>query len=595
MSLRHPLFRAYLRVTRIGRNDQLVLAVLAVVLGVGAAGGEIAFRQLLASVQFLTYGEASEALTSHVAGLPWWWVLAAPAAGGLLVGLVLHFLMPGRRPLGVPHVMEACALRGGRIRSRQGLGAAVVSALSLGVGASTGREGPVVHLGATLSSVVSRRLGLSAALTRTLLGCGVAAAVAASFNAPIAGVFFALEVVVGHYALSAFAPIVLASVTGTIVSRMVYGDFPAFQLPQIYQIASFWEFPAFALLGVVSALVAGVFMFSVMAVEDTVERIRLPTLLRPAIGGLGVGAIAIWFPHVLGVGYEGTDMALNERLGLEMLIGLLVAKTAATALSLGCGFGGGVFSPARVRGAMTGGAFGLIATGVFPELASSHGAYTLVGMGAVAGAVLGAPISTILMIFELTGDYELTIAVMVAVAVATVLVQETLGKSFFTWQLERAGISLKGGRETNILARLHVHDVMKRDYSVVAPEASLEEVRDKLRHARYGELFVLDADNRLEGVLTVTDLAQSEAPGRGGPPPVAGRIARADAPFLESGDEVRRAMRLMDSAGESHLPVVDNAESRRVVGIVHEHDVMLAYQKAILQARAEERGESVPR
>jgi len=594
MSLRQPLFRAYLRLTRIGRSDQLVLAVLAVALGAGAAAGAMAFRALLASVQFLTFGEASEELTSHVAGLPWWWVLSAPAAGGLAVGLVLRFLMPGRRPLGVAHVMEACALRGGRIRARHGLGAAVVSALSLGVGASTGREGPVVHLGATLASVAARRLGLSAALTRTLLGCGVAAAVAASFNAPIAGVFFALEVVVGHYALSAFAPIVLASVTGTIVSRMVYGDFPAFSLPETYQIASFWEFPAFALLGVVSAAVAGFFMFAVMAVEDTVERLSVPAVLRPALGGLGVGLIAIWFPHVLGVGYEGTDMALNERLALELLVVLIVAKTAATALSLGCGFGGGVFSPSLFLGAMTGGAFGLVATGVFPELSSGHGAYTLVGMGAVAGAVLGAPISTILIVFEMSGDYELTIAVMVATAVATVLVQETLGKSYFTWQLERAGINLKGGRETGILARLRVADVMKRDYSVVGPEAGLAEVRERLRRARYGELFVLDADNRLRGVLTVTDLAQADAPETGGPPPTAGRIARAEPLFLESTDEVRRALRLMDSAGESHLPVVDSRESRRVVGIVHEHDVMLAYQKAILQARAEERGETAP-
>jgi len=479
---------------------------------------------------------------------------------------------------------------------RAGLGAAVVSATSLGVGASTGREGPVVHLGATLSAWLARRLRLSAALSRTLLGCGVAAAVAASFNAPIAGVFFALEVVVGHYALSAFAPIVLASVTGTVLSRLHYGNFPAFVLPESYPIASFWEFPAFALLGVVSAAVAIVFMFLVNLVEDGVERAKVPWVIRPAIGGLGVGAIAILFPHVLGVGYEATDLALREQLSLGLLVALIVAKTAATALSLGFGFGGGVFSPSLFLGAMTGGAFGLIATGVFPEFSSGHGAYTLVGMGAVAGAVLGAPISTILIVFEMTGDYALTIAVMVAVAIASVLTQEVLGRSFFTWQLERSGISLKGGREIGLLSQIRVSDVMKRDYAAIAPDAGLEEVRAKLRGARYGELFVLEDDNRLVGVLTVTDLAQQEeeAQEASSEPPTARRLARANPPMLEAEEEIRQAMRLMDTAGESHLPVVDSKEARRVVGFVHEHDVVLAYQRALLQARAEERGERVP-
>ncbi|NBB83869.1 MAG: CBS domain-containing protein [Alphaproteobacteria bacterium] len=599
LAKRQILVRSFLRLRRLNRNDQMILALLAVLIGVGVAGAEIAFRFLLSSFQYLAYGHGEETLLSHVRGLPWWQVLLAPAAGGLLVGLILRWLVPGGRPLGVPHVMAACALRGGRMSLRAGLGAAVVSAASLGTGASTGREGPVVHLGATISAWVARRLKLSAALSRTLLGCGVAGAVAASFNAPIAGVFFALEVVVGHYALSAFAPIVLASVTATILSRLHYGDFPAFVLPETYPIASFWEFPAFALLGVVSAVVAVAFMFSVMTVEDAAERTRLPRVVRPMLGGLAVGAIALAFPHVLGVGYEATDLALREQLGLGLLLALIVAKTAATALSLGMGFGGGVFSPSLFLGAMTGGAFGLIATSVFPEFSSGHGAYTLVGMGAVAGAVLGAPISTILIVFEMTGDYALTIAVMVAVAIASVLTQEVLGRSFFTWQLERSGISLKGGREIGLLAQIKVSDVMKRDYAAIAPEASLDQVRAKLRGARYGELFVLEDDNRLVGVITITDLAQreddaAEAGREPRRPPTAADLARTDPPMLEAEDEIRDAMGLMDTAGESHLPVVDSKDARRVVGFVHEHDVVLAYQRALLQARAEERGESVP-
>ena len=259
---------------------------------------------------------------------------------------------------------------------------ALASALSIGVGASVGREGPVVHLGASLGSWVAKRLHLGRVLARTLLGCGVAAAVAASFNAPIAGSFFALEVVVGHYALSAFAPIVIASVTGTLISRARYGDYPAFILPDDWIIASFWEFPGFALLGLVSAAAAIVFMWSIMFTEDTVERLPLPKWSRPAFAGLLVGLIALAFPEVLGVGYEATDKALSDLYPLWFLVALIVAKTAATAISLGGGFAGGVFSPSLYVGAMVGGAYGIIATQAFPELSSGHGAYTIIGMGA---------------------------------------------------------------------------------------------------------------------------------------------------------------------------------------------------------------------
>ena len=592
--MRRPLLRMLVTLRHVLRNDQLVLAVLAVVIGAAAAAGAIGFRLLLGGVQFLGYGFSSERLASLASALPWWQLLLVPAAGGLAVGLILRFLMPGQAPQGVPDVMEASALRGARMSLRTGLSAACVSAVSLGAGASTGREGPVVHLGATLGAWLAQRLRLSQNLSRTLLGCGVAAAVAASFNAPIAGVFFALEVVIGHYALSAFAPIVLASVTGTIVSRLYYGDFPAFVLPQSYEIVSFLEFPAFALLGLVSAVVALIFMRSVDMSGTLVQRLKLPLVVRPAIGGLMVGAIAIAFPEVLGVGYETTDAALRATIPLWLLLALIVVKTAATSISLAFGFGGGVFSPSLFLGAMSGGAFGVIATHVFPELSSGHGAYTLVGMGAVAGAVLGAPISTILIVFEMTGDYELTIAVMVAVVIASVITDQSFGRSLFTWQLEKRGINLKGGREIGLLSQVHVSDVMKRDYAAVRPDATLDEMHDRLRTARYGELFVLDEEDRLVGVVTVADLAHAPEPAEGEEPPNAAKVARCDPPMVLASDEVRKAMRLMDSAGESHLPVISDAETRHVVGFLHEHDVVLAYHRALLQARAEERGDSRP-
>ena len=412
------------------RNEQFILSLLAVVIGALAGYGAIVFRKLIAEIQLVVFGSDSDYLLSVSNYLPWWQLLLARVAGGLVIGLFVHFVLPGQRNHGVADVIEAGALRGGRMALGTGIGAALAAATSIGFGASVGREGPVIHLGATIAAAIAKRLRLNRNAALTLLGCGVASGIAASFNAPIAGVFFALEVVIGHYALAAFAPVVIASVIGTIIARMQFGNFPAFTVPE-FGIVSFLELPAFAMLGLVSAAVAGVFMWSIMYTQDTMARLPIPPWTRPALGGLAVGIIAVFFPHVLGVGYEATDLALQVDLTLALLIVLAIAKIAATAISLGSGFAGGVFSPSLFVGAMVGGAFGVIAGTVFPELATSPGAYTIIGMGAVASAVLGAPISTILIIFEITGDYGVTIAVMIASAVAAVVTRRIPGKSYF--------------------------------------------------------------------------------------------------------------------------------------------------------------------
>ena len=586
-------------------REGLTLFFLAVAIGIASGLASIAFRTLLGVTQFLFYGSMSERLASRLAELAWWQVALGPALGGLLIGFMLKHLLGGKRAEGVPHVMEAAALRGGRMNLDSAIRSAIVSACSLGVGASTGREGPVVHLGGALASRVAQALHLPANASRSLLGCGVAAAVAASFNAPIAGVFFALEVVVGHYALSAFAPVVLASIAGTMVSRAYYGDYPAFVLPN-YEITTVFELPAFALLGVTSAVVAGLFLLSVRIAERLFDIVDPPIVLRPALAGLCIGLIAVAFPHVLGVGYEGTDAAINEQLTLGLMFLLIIAKNIASAISLAGGFGGGVFSPSLFLGAMTGGVFGILATGVFPEMSGSHGAYTLVGMGAVAGAVLGAPISTILIVFEMTGDYELTVAVMVGVVVCVTLVQQFIGGSYFDWQLAARGINLESGRDVGLLSEMYVADVMKRSFAHVPEHEPAEVVAQRLKTARYGFLFVTARDGTLLGTIALPDLvlAMDQAGGdqagedRDGEAPegksaahhgLAGKTARDFARRaklrLAVGDTLETAMRRMDESGESHVAVVDDRESGRLVGIVHEHDVMVAYHRALLTAR----------
>ncbi len=577
-------------VRRLGGNDLLVMSTLALGVGAIASMGAVAFREGIDLVQWVMLGFRSELVASLAAEQPAWRILLMPALGGLIVGLLVRYIVPGRRPQGVADVIEASALRGGRVSARAGLTAAIVTITSIGSGASVGREGPAVHLGAALASFIGRPFHLSRAQARTLLGCGVASAVAASFNAPIAGAFFALEVVVGHYALPAFAPIVIASVTGTVISRIWFGSFPAFVIPP-NEIQSFLEFPAFAILGVASAVVAIVFMRAIPMANQAFMALPLPRWSHPALAGLMIGAVALQMPEILGVGYEATDGALKEQYTAAMMLGLLVAKVAATAICLGAGFGGGVFSPSLFIGAMLGGTFGVLATLPFPELSSGHGAYTLIGMGAVSGAVLGAPISTILIIFELTGDYELTIGVMVAVVIASVITRQFHGVSYFMDQLERRGLRLQGGHEVALLGALKVHDLARDDQIVVKADAPIAEIRDKLRYAPMNELFVVDDTERLAGTVTLADLGDTAFDRSHDAELTALDVARRKAPFIETGDDLQRAMRLFAEVDEGILAVVDDAQNGRVVGCLHERDVMKAYNAALVRLRAEEHGE----
>ncbi|MDP6788467.1 MAG: chloride channel protein [Rhodospirillales bacterium] len=552
-------------------------------------GAIIGFREAIGLFQTVFFTTGSERLYLYVQNLPWWRVLLAPAVGGLIVGALVHRLMPGQRPQAVADVIEAAALRGGRMSARNGMAAALISAVSLGVGASAGREGPAVHLGATFGGWLADRLHLTRSNSRTLLGCGVAAAVAASFNAPIAGALFATEVVVGHYALRAFAPIVIASVTGTVISRVYFGDFPAFALTHS-GITSIWEYPAFLGLGVASAITAIAFMRGVGLAAAMAEKSRLPVWLRPAAAGLAIGALAIAFPQVLGVGYGATEAALKVVFPFWLLVALLFAKVAATALCLGFRFGGGVFSPSLVIGAMLGGAYGFAVTALMPALSSGPGAYTIVGMGAVASAVLGAPISTTLIIFEMTGDYALTVAVMVAVVVASVITQNFYGQSFFAKQLEQRGYDLKEGFESALLRALDVSQVMAHDSGIVRPETNLPTVRARLQASAAGQLFVVDEGGRLFGTITLADLSEAAFDQAVDTLINAGDVARPTPSTLTAGDDLETALKLFRSTGEPHIAVVEDADTLVFLGCVHERDVMNAYNRALVESRREERG-----
>lgn len=445
--------------------SQVQFWFLALLIGIAAGFAALLFRKGISWLQLAFYGADETTLASHAAMLPWWWLVALPVLGGLAVGLILHRFTPDGRVRAVADVIEGAALRDGRVEKRAGLASALASLITLSTGGSSGREGPVVHLAGVISSWVAVRIKADGVTGRDLLGCAVAAAVSASFNAPIAGAIFALEVVLRHFAVHAFAPIAIAAVAGTVINRLEFGGVTEFTLREAGGLAFYQELPAFLILGLVSGLVAVALMKAIFFAEDFGNFVQaqtgMPRWLRPTLAGLLLGALAIPFPHIIGVGYETTSQALTGGMFLREAVVLAVMKTVAVAITLGGRMGGGVFSPSLVLGALTGLAFGLIATAAFPEVSGAQTLYALAGMGAVSAAVLGAPISTTLIVFELTGDWQTGLAVMVAVSLSTALASRLVDRSFFLTQLERRDVHLAAGPQSWLPATIPVARLMR--------------------------------------------------------------------------------------------------------------------------------------
>ena len=449
-----------------------------IALAVGISAGTVAllFRIGIEELQRWAYG-SPDATTFHsfLGQLPWYQVFAVPIIGGLAVGLILNRFTDDGRVRSVADVIEGAALKEGRVEVRYGLASGVASLITLSTGGSTGREGPVVHLAATVSTVVCGWIKASGITGRDLLGCAVAAAVSASFNAPIAGALFALEVVLRHFAVHAFAPIVIASVAGTVINRLAFGDVTEFVLPVQNALEFYVELPAFLILGLVSGLVAVALMRSIFWADDlgtaVQKRLKLPAFLRPAIAGAMLGALAIQWPHIIGVGYETTSAALTGQLLYHEAMVFVILKVVAVAITMGGRMGGGVFSPSLMVGALAGLAFGYVATSIFPMVSGEPTLYALAGMGAVAAAVLGAPISTTLIVFELTGDWQTGLAVMVSVSLSSALSSRLVDRSFFLTQLERRNVHLAAGPQAYLLATFKVSSVMRpQDAKRAAPE-----------------------------------------------------------------------------------------------------------------------------
>ncbi|KGJ04572.1 chloride channel protein, CIC family [Paracoccus halophilus] len=451
--------------------------LIALMIGIGAGLAALAFRLGIGALQRRVYGTDDLSMASVAGTLPWWWVLLVPIMGGFAVGQILDRFTPDARARAVADVIEGAALEGGRVERREGWASAAASIITLGTGGSSGREGPVVHLAAVISTYVAERIKASPMTGRDLLGCAVAGAVAASFNAPIAGALFAHEVVLRHFSQQAFAPIAISAVAGTVINRLRFGGVTEFELGQVGELGFYVELPAFMLLGLVCALVAAAMMAAIFRAEAVGDRIMAktgwPRWLRPTIAGAMLGLIAIPFPQIIGVGYETTSDALTGGLGLGTALIVALAKALAVAITFGGRMGGGVFSPALVMGALTGLVFGIIATRLMPGLSGSHTIYALAGMGAVGAAVLGAPISTAMIIFEMTGDWQTGIAVMTTISLSSALASRLVHRSFFLTQIRRRGIHIAEGPQVWLPQKMRITAVMRPAAAKNAPSPDL--------------------------------------------------------------------------------------------------------------------------
>ncbi|MGR3624147.1 chloride channel protein [Pseudophaeobacter sp.] len=526
--------------------SQFQFWLIALLIGIGAGFAALLFRLGISNLQAWVYGaEDANYLHSFAADLPWYWLVSIATLGGLIVGIILDRFTPDGRVRSVADVIEGAALQEGRVEVKAGLASALASFLTLSTGGSSGREGPVVHLASVISSWVSERIRADGITGRDLLGCAVAAAVSASFNAPIAGALFALEVVLRHFAVHAFAPIVIASVAGTVINRLAYGDVTEFSMITPGALQFYVELPAFLMLGVICGLVAVVLMRSIFFADEvgnTVQqKLRIPRWLRPAISGLMLGVIAIWYPHIIGVGYETTELALTGGLLLSQAVIFVVVKTAAVAITMGGRMGGGVFSPSLMIGAITGLAFGLVATAFLPDVSGTHTLYAFAGMGAVAAAVLGAPISTTLIVFELTGDWQIGLAVMVSVSISTALASRLVDRSFFLTQLEKRNIRCAAGPQAYLLALLKTDAVMR---PLGSPRAPTREECDSLRE---------------QGL------------------------------WLAAGTTLEAALPIFDRSDVTFLPILEQRDNEEILlGALFHVDALKAYNRALVAVAAEE-------
>jgi CIC family chloride channel protein len=472
------------------------------------------------------------------------------------------------------------AVQGGRIRPRVVIAKMFASGVCIGSGGSVGREGPIVQIGSALGSTLGQWLKIDQQRLRTLVGCGAAAGIAGTFNAPVAGALFAVEIILGDFGVAQFSPIVISSVAATVVSHRFLGDFPAFEVPN-YTLVHAGELFAYAALGILAGFAALAFIRTLYSSEDFFDRLQVHPAFKTALGGLTIGIIGIWLPHIFGVGYEAINEALNGTMVWYIMMILVVVKIAAVSITIGSGGSGGIFAPSLFVGAMLGGAVGTVVHTIWPEATALPGAYALVGMGAVVAAGTHAPITAIVIIFELTSEYQIILPLMISCIIATLLATRLQRSSIYTLKLLRRGIDIHKGRAVNVLEPVPVREVVRPNVVTVSPDEHLGSVVAKLIDHPGTTLFVTDEDGRLEGVVTsdqirpvMTDASSLDALLIAQDVMVGGEF-----PTVAPNDSLADVMRQLGMY-RGEVPVVEDG---RLIGVIWPKDVIERYNTEIFK------------
>jgi chloride channel protein, CIC family len=563
-------------------SETQILILLSFVVGISTGLGAVVFIRLIEYAKEFFFGYSLSYLNQFV--INWnLWIPLIPMVGGLIVGPIVYKYAREARGHGVPEVMESVALRGGIIRPRVAIAKSIASAVCIGSGGSAGREGPIVQIGSTIGSMIGQLFRMSGPRVKILVGCGAAAGISAVFNAPIAGVIFALEVILGDFGVRTFSPVILSSVIASVISRSLLGDNPAFNVSDEFTLVSAYEIPIYILLGAFTAVVGKGFTQVLYFTEDLFEKIKTPGFIKPAIGGLLLGFVGLFLPQVFADGYDTIELALEGGIPFLLIGVLILAKILATSLTLGSGNSGGIFAPSLFMGAVAGGFFGIAVNYFFPDVTASSGAYALVGMAGVVAGATHAPITAILIIFEMTGDYNMILPLMLTCVFATLISNKLNPESIYTLKLSRRGVRLRSGKDIEVLSSITVKEVMHTDVESVPHNMPLPTLMKVFEESRYDHFPVIADNGELLGTLSFQDLRSIITRTELDNLVIAADICHTHPSMILPEDTLEEALKKIATRDLNVVPVVADDSGRKLAGILIKGDIYTAYNKKVLE------------
>ncbi|HEX8949739.1 MAG TPA: chloride channel protein [Dissulfurispiraceae bacterium] len=568
-----------------GTDEHTVLIIMSFAVGVLAGLANIMFRSTMDFVHAGIFEKGMELLRIGRGGTYKALLPLLPMAGALLL-IPLSLLFPGEvNGYGFSSFIEKVNVKGGFLRIRNIFLKTIAPALTIGSGGSAGVEGPIAIIGGTVGSAAGQLFRMSESRMKLLIAAGSAGAIAATFNAPIAGVMFAVEIVLlGNYELSSFAAIVVSSGVATFVSRGFYGASPAFPVPQ-YDLKSPFEIPLYVLFGLVVGITAVIYIRVFHRVKDEFALLELHPQMKPVLGAFIVGAVGIFLPQIMGNGYNFVEEALSGRIVFPVIALLVLLKICATAVTLGSGGAGGVFAPALFIGAMTGGSFGYIVHRLFPLSTAAAGAYATVGIGSFLAAATHAPLTGIFLLFEMTGNYKIIIPLMFSSIIGTLVAKRLYPDSIDTVELTRKGIKLHAGKEVAVMHRIKVGDAMYADFLQAEEGTLLQDLIQLMVRREQFYIPITDRSGGLKGIVSIHDIRTILFEDEVKRVVTAGQIATEEVITLTPGDDLAKAIEKFSLKDIEEIPVVDEGPQRKVIAMLREKDIVALYNKELLKEK----------